>query len=244
MSPVLRGHRSVKGDETCRIGEVHQQSCDVAVANEYLGMSLDLLQVQPIEQVVRSVASAGAEDGTHVIAFEHVLHFADTALDGTGVIEIAIEDRVEVERAIPSAAQRVAPCVQIGLPDITGGRDDADRVSETKSGRFNGWSTGASHGLRARRQEYRHAQVQLRKNRPRHNKRAGPRKKILSPWRRTVCVPPGACTLTAESVRPGLIAATADAHEPVPEDRVSPAPRSKNRARRSNLLSTATNSMF
>src|SRR3954467_6583431 len=150
MSPVLGGHRSVKGDETCRIGEAGQQSCDVAVANEYLRMSLDLFQVQPIEQVVRSVASAGAEDRTHIIAFEHVLHFPDTALDGTGKIEIAIEDRIEVERAIPSAAQRVAPCIQIGLLDITGRRHDANRVSETKSGRFSGLSIASSHGLRAR----------------------------------------------------------------------------------------------
>ena len=41
-----------------------------------------------------------------------------------------------------------------------------------------------------------------------------------------VCVPPGACTLRGDCARLSKIAATAAAHDPVPDDCVSPTPRS------------------
>src|SRR5208337_3774351 len=67
--------------------------------------------------------------------------------------------------------------------------------------------------------------------------------------KRTVCGPPGAITVTGEVARPLVIAATADAHDPVPEDCVSPAPRSNIRisiswAPRSFLPLTRTYTTF
>ena len=66
------------------------------------------------------------------------------------------------------------------------------------------------------------------KKRPSQINCAGPRRNT-SCSKRTVCAPPGACTATGVWVRPVVIAATAAAHEPVPEDCVSPTPRSKKR---------------
>src|SRR5271170_5862090 len=59
---------------------------------------------------------------------------------------------------------------------------------------------------------------QVRKNSPRHTRRALPRRNTLFFSQRTVCVPPGVCTRTGDCALPVAIAATADAHDPVPED--------------------------
>src|SRR5580692_1530223 len=63
-----------------------------------------------------------------------------------------------------------------------------------------------------------HRAVQLTKNSPRHTNRAGPRRKMSSPTRRTVWEPPGACTFTGDVARPVAMEATAEAQEPVPDD--------------------------
>src|SRR5579864_95653 len=83
---------------------------------------------------------------------------------------------------------------------------------------------------------------QPRKYSPRHTRQAGPRRKTFPASRRTSCVPPGACTFTDDSARLVAMAATADAHDPVPEDIVSPAPRSKNRTFTSCLPAGETHS--
>jgi len=70
--------------------------------------------------------------------------------------------------------------------------------------------------------------------------RAGPDRKTL-PSQRTVCAPPGVCTLTGDRARPEKMAATAEAHDPVPEERVSPTPRSKKNACSASALATFTN---
>ena len=61
---------------------------------------------------------------------------------------------------------------------------------------------------------------------------------------RTVSCPRLVQTLTSFEVRPLSIEATAAAQEPVPEDRVSPTPRSQNRTSISCLLMTRMNSTF
>jgi len=54
------------------------------------------------------------------------------------------------------------------------------------------------------------------------------------------CAPPGATTVTGDATRPLAIAATAAAHDPVPEDCVSPTPRSNSRISISFGLRTTT----
>src|SRR5438105_7642187 len=66
------------------------------------------------------------------------------------------------------------------------------------------------------------------KNSPRQTNCASPRRNTF-PSQRTVCTPPGAITSTGDVQRPEAMAATAEAQEPVPEDWVSPTPRSKKR---------------
>ena len=66
------------------------------------------------------------------------------------------------------------------------------------------------------------------KNSPRQSKVAGPVRNT-SLFHSTVCIPPGACTRTGDFALPVWIEATAAAQEPVPEDMVSPTPRSQKR---------------
>src|SRR5438874_1105481 len=65
-----------------------------------------------------------------------------------------------------------------------------------------------------------------RKNSPRQISSASPSNSRRLRSQRTVCTPPGARTSTGDSAMPASIAAIAEAQEPVPEDCVSPAPRS------------------
>src|SRR5579872_399171 len=218
------------------IGKVRQQAREVAVADEDFRVTPDGLEIDSVQQIIGAVAAARAEDGTHIIAFNHFFKLADTAVDGSGEVEIAIENRIEIERLVSSTAQGFASGVQIGLFDVAGRRDDCNGVAGLECGRLDELEISSWHES--------DETVQLRKNSPRHNNFAGPRKKTLSPTWRTVCTPPGACTLTGEAARPMLIAAAADAQEPVPDELVSPTPRSKKRTRMSNLLSTTTNSTF
>src|SRR5262249_29776455 len=70
---------------------------------------------------------------------------------------------------------------------------------------------------------------------------AGPRSRIVSPSS-TSCVPPGTRTVTCSPTRRRRWATAADAHTPVPHDRVSPTPRSQTRIVSSSSPATATNS--
>src|SRR6267378_6373362 len=83
-----------------------------------------------------------------------------------------------------------------------------------------------------------------KKNSPRQTIRTAPRRNTRGPSVRTICAPPGACTRTGDSAFPDAMAAIATAQDPVPEDLVSPTPRSKNRACRSCTPSATTTSMF
>src|SRR5262249_11815911 len=71
----------------------------------------------------------------------------------------------------------------------------------------------------------------------------GPRSRIVSPSS-TSCVPPGTRTVTCSPTRRRRWATAADAHTPVPHDRVSPTPRSQTRIVSSSSPATATNSTF
>src|SRR5262249_916518 len=82
------------------------------------------------------------------------------------------------------------------------------------------------------------------KNLPSQTSVAGPRRKTSPCCKRTICGPPGACTLTGDCARPLSIAAPAAALEPVPEECVSPTPRSKKRTSIADFASTCTSSAF
>ena len=81
------------------------------------------------------------------------------------------------------------------------------------------------------------------RNSPRHTISAGPVRKT-SRSQRTVCEPPGDVTRSGDCDLPLAIAATAAAHDPVPEERVSPTPRSKILISISPLVRTRTSSTF
>jgi hypothetical protein len=138
----------MESDESRNVGEMRQQAGDIAVSDEDFGMRLDLLEIELIQQIVRPIASAGADDGAHVIALEHCFQFSDAALDGTGEVDIAIEDRVQVEGPISRTAQGFAAGLEVRLLDVAGGRDDADRVPGTEGGRLDELNAGGRHGCR------------------------------------------------------------------------------------------------
>src|SRR5437899_3145339 len=146
VGPIFGRHRSMERNESRYIGEMRQQAGDIAVSDEDFGMRFDLLEVKLIEQIIRPIATTCADDCAHVIALEHCFQFSDAAFDGTGEVDIAVEYRVVVERTISGTAQGLAADLKVRLPDITGGRDDADRVPGAKGGRLDELDTGSRHG--------------------------------------------------------------------------------------------------
>src|SRR5271166_761222 len=81
------------------------------------------------------------------------------------------------------------------------------------------------------------------KNSPRQSNVADPNRNTCS-FHSTVCAPPGACTRTGELTLPLWMDATAAAQEPVPDDIVSPTPRSQKRTSISFAPFTFTYSTF
>src|SRR5208337_4432124 len=81
------------------------------------------------------------------------------------------------------------------------------------------------------------------KNSPRQSNLAGPDRNTSS-FHSTVWMPPGACTRRGELALPLWMEATAAAQEPVPDDIVSPTPRSQKRTSISFSFMILTNSTF
>src|SRR5690348_8986298 len=73
MREILRYHGPVESHEPSRIGEASQQGCNVAVPDENLGVSDDLLRVQFIQQIIRSVATPSTHNRPYIVALEHLL---------------------------------------------------------------------------------------------------------------------------------------------------------------------------
>ena len=96
-------------------------------------------------------------------------------------------------------------CFQQSPLDIAGGGNNSHFIAGTKHWRLDDG---------------------FQKNSPVQISCAGPRRKTFPPFQRTNCVPPGAWTFSGELALPAAMEATAEAHDPVPEDCVSPTPRS------------------
>src|ERR1700733_3244870 len=97
---ILRDHRPVKSDKARGIGEVGQKGRDIAVADKYLGIRPDLVQVETLEQIVRAITTARANDGTHLVAHKHLFEFLQAAIDRARKVEFAIKNRIEVKRLV------------------------------------------------------------------------------------------------------------------------------------------------
>src|SRR5579863_1047820 len=135
MSPVFGRHGSMEGDES-GVGKVSQQTGEVAVANDNFGMTPNGFEINSVQQVIRAVAAAGAEDGANVIALEHFFQFADAAIDRSCEIEIAVENRIEIERLVSRTPEGFASGREIGLLDIAGRRDDCNGIAGPEGGRL------------------------------------------------------------------------------------------------------------
>src|SRR5579862_3339544 len=128
----------MESQEASGVGEVSQQCGDVAVADENLGMSLDLFEIQLFEQVVRAIPSASTDDCSHIVAHEHFFEFAGAATRRSSEIKILLENRVEIERLVSRAAQGFAARFEISPIDVASRRNDSHGVAKAKNGRLHG----------------------------------------------------------------------------------------------------------
>src|SRR5579863_7197242 len=111
MSPVLCRHGTV---ERCESGvrKVRQQAGEVAVSDEDLGVSLDLAEIDSVEQVIGAIAAARTKNGVNIIAVEHLFQFADAAIDRSREIEIAVENRIEIEGLVSRTLRASHPAAR------------------------------------------------------------------------------------------------------------------------------------
>src|SRR5579862_51542 len=137
-------------------------------------MRFDPGKIEMWQQVIGPVTTAGTQDGTNVVALEHLLEFAGAALDRSGKIEIALEDGVEIKRSVSGAGESRATGVEVGSLNIAGGRDDSDRIAGAKRGRLDELGIRSWH--RSDHNVDGKISPQLRKNSPRQINCAGPRK--------------------------------------------------------------------
>src|SRR5581483_346332 len=101
MREIFGDHWAMECNQARRVGEIGQQRRDVAVADDNLRICLYLGEVNFFEQVIRSIASAGANDGPDLGAAEHVFQFSRSPLRQSCKIEVLFENGVEVERFVP-----------------------------------------------------------------------------------------------------------------------------------------------
>src|ERR1039458_10723025 len=95
-------------------------------------MENNLFRIQRQRQVVRSIASSGANDGADIVAREHIFQFPRAALDRPGEVQIAVEDRLEIKRLISGATQTVAARLQHFWINVRGRRNNSHLVAGTE----------------------------------------------------------------------------------------------------------------
>ena len=137
----------MEGHEVRRVRHAAHQRRNIAVAHQNLGMRNDLCRIKRQRQIVRSVASARANDGADIVAREHVFQFACPALDRTGKVQIAIEDRLEIKRLITGAAKTVAARLQHFAVHVRRGRNNSHLVARTERARLDSRIVGNGNHL-------------------------------------------------------------------------------------------------
>src|SRR5207244_4202919 len=88
------------------------------------------------KQVIRAVPAAGAKDGLYVIAQEHLFQLTRMALRRPRKVQIALENRIAEDWVVTQLPQRVTSRLELFAIEITRGRNDCNRVSAAKRGRF------------------------------------------------------------------------------------------------------------
>ena len=101
-------------------------------------------EIESIQQIVRAVSTARADDRAHIVASEHFFQFPRAPLGRAGEIKIVFEDGIEIERLVSQLAQsRAARFQQLGL-DVAGRSDNADGVAGLKRRRLDARSCFAA----------------------------------------------------------------------------------------------------
>src|ERR1700722_4599929 len=136
MRPIFRHHRPMKGYQPCSVRKIGEERSEVAVANKNLGMRLNDFQVDEFQQIVRSIASARANDSSDVFAQKHPLELAGPPVHLSGKIHILFEDGVEIKWPVTRSPQAITSFIQIDTIDIARGRHNADDVSGAKGRRL------------------------------------------------------------------------------------------------------------
>src|SRR5579863_2904900 len=100
MCEIFRDHGTVEGHEADCVRDVRQQTSDIAVANENLGVVFDVFEIESFKKIIGAVSAAGADNGTDVISREHFVEFARPPISRSGKIKILLKDGIKIKRFV------------------------------------------------------------------------------------------------------------------------------------------------
>src|ERR1700739_387230 len=129
MCPILGHHRPVECHETGFVDKVCKQSCKITVPHKDLGMILDLLQIEFLQQIIRTVSTTSAQNRSYLLAHEHFFELIPAPLDRSCEIQVLFENRIEIKRLIPGASQCLATGLQFWTLDVASRRNHSHHVA-------------------------------------------------------------------------------------------------------------------
>ena len=129
-----RRHRTVK-HHLPKVRQPREQPCDVAVADENLWIGADQIGVKMGQQVVATVAAAGAQNGAHLGTREHLMQFVARAALPCPRSKDPVEDGRQVKRLVAEFAQTPATGLDRIALNRARRRNDADGITSAESGR-------------------------------------------------------------------------------------------------------------
>src|SRR5580692_12105904 len=106
-------------------------------------MRFDFVEIESVEQIIRAVSAASANNRPDVISGEHFLQFTGPAICGAGEVEILFRDGVEIKGLVSEFRKRPAASIKQFPFNIACGSDDSDGVARLKRGRLDardGWA--------------------------------------------------------------------------------------------------------
>src|SRR5205823_12934866 len=89
----------------------------------------NFLRIKSAQQVIAAVPTSRAHNSANIVARKHLFQFADAAIDTSCKVQVPIENRIGVNRAVSKLAQGLRTRLEQGALDIAGGRDDTDRIA-------------------------------------------------------------------------------------------------------------------
>src|SRR6266852_311361 len=142
----------MKGYKVGGLGKPGQQRCKVTVAHKNLRMLGDRFQTKPLrttrrQQVVRSISSSRTNDGSDIVAREHIFQFPRSAFRRTRKVQIALQDRLEIKRLVSSATKTFAARFQHFTLYVRRRRNNSHLVARTERVRLDSRLVGSGNHI-------------------------------------------------------------------------------------------------